>query len=83
MTPQKTIEIESPELLAQVEKAAQAEGISVNELAADALRRDLARRFLEKTRREGQVRRGNMSDEEVELSVDTAVHSWRRDQRGR
>ena len=75
---QKSIEIESAELLAQAERVAQAEGISVNELAAEALRRELARRFLDKTRREALLRRGTMSDEEVEQAVDTAVHSWRR-----
>jgi hypothetical protein len=80
MTPQKSVEIDSPELLAQVEKVAEAEGISVNELTAQALRRELAGRFLEKTCREGQV---HMSDEEVDDAVDTAVHSWRRELRGR
>ena len=79
---QNNIEIESPELLAQAEKVAQADGISLNELAAEALRRELARRFLEKTRREALIRRGNMSDDEVDEAVETAVHSWRREHRG-
>jgi hypothetical protein len=75
--------VHAPELLAPVEKAAEAEGISVQELTAQALRRELARRFLEQTRRDGLKRRGNMSDDEVDDAVDTAVHSWRREQCGR
>jgi hypothetical protein len=82
MSPQRTLEIES-ELVERAERIAQADGISVSDLTAEALRRELARRFLEKTRREALVRRGNMSDEEVELAVDAAVQSWRREHRGR
>ena len=82
MSPQRTLEIES-ELVERAERIAQADGISVSDLTAEALRRELARRFLEKTRREALVRRGNMSDEEVELAVDSAVQSWRREHRGR
>ena len=47
------------------------------------MKRELARRFFERNRREAALRRGNMTDAEVEAEVDTAVHEWRTEQRSR
>ena len=60
-----------------VQKIATAEGTTVEELATKALERDLARRWLERVGREGQLRRGNMTDDEVEAVVERAVQESR------
>jgi predicted transcriptional regulator len=67
------------EIYERVQKIATAEGTTVEELATKALERDLARRWLERVGREGQLRRGNMTDEQVEAVVERAVQ----DSRGR
>jgi hypothetical protein len=61
----------------RVQKAATAEGTTVEELATKALERDLARRWLERVGREGQVRRGKMTDDEAEAVVDRAIQESR------
>jgi predicted transcriptional regulator len=61
----------------RVQKIATAEGMTVEELATKALERDLARRWLERLGREGELRRGNMTDDEVEAVVDRAVQESR------
>lgn len=81
MTP-KTITLPA-DLYERVQQEAQGEGKTVDEVATEALKRDLARRWLERTRRDAEIRRGSMTDEEVEATVDTAVQEWRREQRGR
>lgn len=81
MTP-KTITLPA-DLYERVEQEAQGEGKTVDEVATEAVKRELARRWLERTRREAETRRGNMTDEEVEATVDTAVQEWRRQQHGR
>lgn len=65
------------EIYERVQKIATAEGTTVEELATKALERDLARRWLERVGREGQVRRGNMTDDEVEAVVQRAVQESR------
>jgi hypothetical protein len=60
-----------------VQKIATAEGTTVEELATKALERDLARRWLERVGLEGQLRRGNMTDNEVEAVVERAVQESR------
>ena len=65
------------EIYERVQKVATAEGTTVEELATKALERDLARRWLERVGREGQVRRGNMTDDEVEAVVERAVQESR------
>lgn len=67
----------------RVEQEAQGEGKTVDEVATEAVKRELARRWLERTRREAEIRRGSMTDEEVEATVDTAVQEWRREQHRR
>ncbi len=61
----------------RVQEIATAEGTTVEELTTKALERDLARRWLERIGREGQVRRGNMTDDEVEAVVERAVQESR------
>jgi hypothetical protein len=65
------------EIYERVQKAATAEGTTVEELATKALERDLARRWLEQVGRDGQLRRGNMTDDEVEAVVERAVQESR------
>jgi hypothetical protein len=65
------------EIYERVQKVATAEGTTVDELATKALERDLARRWLERVAREGQLRRGNMTDDEVEAVVERAVQESR------
>jgi len=65
------------EIYERVQKAATAEGTTVEELATKALERELARRWLEQVEREGQVRRGNMTADEVEAVIERAVQESR------
>jgi hypothetical protein len=52
---------------------AAAEGTTVDQLATKAIERDLARRWLDRIGSEGDQRRGDMSDAEVEALVEQAV----------
>jgi predicted CopG family antitoxin len=72
----KTIAVPD-EIYERVQKVATAEGTSVEELTTKALERDLARRWLDQVGREGQVRRGNLTDDEVEAAVERAVQQSR------
>ncbi len=65
------------EIYERVQKVATAEGTTVEELATKALERDLARRWLERVGRDGQLRRGNMTDNDVEAVVERAVQESR------
>jgi predicted transcriptional regulator len=65
------------EIFERVQEIATAEGTTVEALATKALERDLARRWLERVGRKGQVRRGNMTDDEVEAAVEQAVQESR------
>jgi predicted CopG family antitoxin len=65
------------EVYERVQKVATAEGTTVEELATKALERDLARRWLEQIGRDGQRRRGNLSDDEVEAVVERAIQESR------
>ena len=67
----------------RMQQEAEAEGKTVDELAGEAVQRHLARRWLERTGREAQVRRGNMTDEQVEAVVEKAIQESRAEQRGR
>jgi len=59
MTP-KTITLPAG-LYERVEQEAQKEGRTVDEMATEAVKRELARRWLERTRHEAEVRRGSMT----------------------
>ena len=61
----------------RVQEAAAAEGTTVEQLATNALERDLARRWLNRVGREGELRRSNMTDAEVEALVERAVEESR------
>jgi len=65
------------EIYERLQEIATAEGSTGEELATKALERDLARRWLERVGREGQVRRGNMTDDEIEAVVERAVQESR------
>ncbi|MES1256433.1 MAG: hypothetical protein ABUS56_12525 [Acidobacteriota bacterium] len=82
MTP-KNIAIEDPELFERYTEIARAEGKTVDELATEAVKRDVARRWFESNKREAEVRRGNMTDEEVEAVVERAIQESRAEQRAR
>lgn len=62
----------------RVQQIADAEGTTVDQLATKAIERDLARRWLERVGREGDLRRGDMSDADVEAIVEQAVQESRR-----
>lgn len=61
----------------RVQEAAAAQGTTVEQLAAKALERDLARRWLDRIGREGDTRRGSMTDAEVEALVERTVQESR------
>jgi hypothetical protein len=82
MTPQN-VAIHDPDLLQRYEEIARSEGKTVDELATEAVKRDVARRWLERNKREAQLRRGNMTDEEVETVVEKAIQESRAEQRTR
>ena len=65
------------EIYERVQEIATAEGTTVEALATTALERDLARRWLERVGRDGDLRRGNMTDDEVEAVVERAVEESR------
>lgn len=65
------------EIYERVQKIATAEGTTVEELATKALERDLARRWLERIGGEGELRRGDLTDDEVEAVVERAVQETR------
>jgi fructose-1,6-bisphosphatase/sedoheptulose 1,7-bisphosphatase-like protein len=65
------------EIYERVQRVATADGTTVEELVTKALERDLARRWLERVGRDGQRRRGNMTDGEVEAVVERAVQESR------
>jgi ribosomal protein L13E len=64
-------------LLTRAREVAQQDHISLDELAAEALQRHLARRILERFKREVDMRRRDMTDEEVENTVAQAVQEYR------
>ena len=61
----------------RVQQIAAAEGTTVEQLATKAIERDLARRWLDRIGREGEQRRGDMSDAEVETIVEQPVRESR------
>ena len=61
----------------RVQQIAAAEGPTVDQLATKAIERELARRWLDRVGREGDLRRGDMSDAEVEAVGERAVQESR------
>jgi hypothetical protein len=78
------MKISVPDDLRQaVEAAAQADGKTVDELGVEALKQHLARRALDRLKREAEKRRGGKTDAEVEAIVERAVSEHRADSRSR
>lgn len=82
MTPQKNVALE-PDILQRAEQVAATQGRTVDELANDAMKRELARLFLERIGREAQGRRGNLTDDEVEALIERAIAEDRAEHRAR
>ena len=61
----------------RVQAIAVAEDTTVDQLTIKAIERDLARRWLDRNGREGEQRRGEMNDTEVEAVVERAVQESR------
>jgi hypothetical protein len=61
----------------RVQQIADAEGTTVEELATRAIERDLARRWLDRIGREGDQRRGDMSEADVDAIVERVRESPR------
>ena len=76
--PTKNVTIEPAELFERASQVAAAEGKTLDELTVEALQRELARRTLERLARQGTARRTRMTDEQVESTVNRAVHDTRR-----
>jgi hypothetical protein len=53
--------------------AARAEGKTIDQLATEALQRELARRTLNRLRSQGELRRRGMTDEQVKSAVEQAI----------
>lgn len=64
------------DLLAQAKRIAQAEGKTADDIASEAVKRDIARRLIAKLKVEGRPS-GLTEDQEIEISVN-AVHDYRR-----
>jgi hypothetical protein len=76
MVPRQTVTL-APDLYEAAKRSAEAEGKTIDELAAEALKRELARRWVNQTRRDAEIRRGSMTDEEVEAVIERAVRETR------
>lgn len=74
------------DLLAQVERMAASQGRTADELAADALKRYLAREWVNRITREGEenrLRLGLHTEEDVEAYVNGKIAESRSERRGR
>ena len=65
----------------RVGQVARDEGKTVDELTAEALKRDLARRATQRIRHEAEAQREGMTDAQIEGTVNQAVQDWRRERR--
>ena len=63
----------SDDLLSELRSKPAAEGKTVDELAEDSLRKHLAQQSLDRLKREGDRRRAQMTEVEVEQAVERAV----------
>jgi hypothetical protein len=73
----RTSQSKTGKLLERAVKVAQAEGMTVDELATEAIQRELARRLFEKIKREAESRRGGMTNDEVERIGERAITEYR------
>lgn len=83
MASEKTTITLADDVYERVRHQAEAEGKTVDELAADALQGHLARRALERFKRDAEVRRGGKMDEEIEALVEKAIKESRNENRVR
>jgi predicted CopG family antitoxin len=74
--PTKTITVPDA-VYERVQQVAAAEGTTVEQLATKAIERDLARRWLDQIGRDGDQRRGDTSEADVEAVVEQAVRESR------
>ena len=80
----KELKITVPDELAEaVENAALEQGKSIDEVFAEAAKREIGRRWMDKLKREGDARRGTMTDDEVDAIVNKAIQEYRHEQRSR
>lgn len=71
------------DLLAQVQAIATKEGKTVDELTTEALKREVARRTLERLKTAANERQVNMNDEQIQEYMDKVIHEYRAENRGR
>jgi predicted CopG family antitoxin len=67
----------------RVQRQAKAEGKTVDEMAAEYLQKELGRAAMERLSRRAAIKRGNMTEVEVEAIVDKAVKETRQERHGR
>lgn len=79
----KNVAIEDREPFERYEEIARSEGKTVDELTTEAVKRDVVRRWFETNKREAALRRGNMTDDEVNDVVQKAIQESRAEQRAR
>jgi hypothetical protein len=82
MDAEKNVAID-PKLWEQARREASDAGISPDEFASEAVRKEIARRVFVRIRRQAEADRRGMSDEQVDEIVNRAAQEWRREQRGR
>ena len=71
------------EVYERVQREAEAEGKTVDELAEEAFNRLLAKKFLERNDREAAISRGNKTQEECDEIAVRAVREHRQSRRSR
>lgn len=72
----------SEELLAQTQNAATAEGKTVDELAAEALKKHIAQRTLARLRVQAEAETRGLSEEQIEGAVARAIQEYRKESPG-
>lgn len=84
MEPEKNLQANiPPALLTRAQEVAQQDQISLDQFATEALQRHLARRMLARFKREGEVRRRGITEEEVENTVEQAIQQYREEEQER
>jgi len=71
------------DLMKRAEQSAAAAGESVDQFAAEAVQREILRRFWNRNKSEAMKRRGNLTDDQVDSVVNHAVKEFRAEHRGR
>ena len=80
MAPQKTVTLPD-DVYERVQRQAEAEGKTVDEMAAEAVQKHFAHQTLERLRQRGELQRRGKTDEEVEAIVEKAVTESRQEHR--